>query len=174
MQRLFVAQSNACRQLLGHSHSTTSAQLYLQSGLLAAASRRAHTLPGPSMTSLFQKILEKSSGFLRSGALIPRDHHSYQNDMNTRCNPPARIVIHVMDAEQRVKTTRRFTNPPKVASIVLERLRESGFSGDLQDSEGNSLSSTDALDDTQEYRLTCPTGIYSLPLDSGSASSTLQ
>ena len=70
----------------------------------------------------------------------------------------ARIVVHVVGPEQGFSTTKTFINPPKSAATILERLTAFGFSGDLQDSEGKSLSSTDPLDDSQEYRLTCPTG----------------
>lgn len=87
--------------------------------------------------------------------------------------PRPRILVHVLDAEQKLVDTRPFINPPKAASTILERLRASGFSGDLQDSEGNSLSSTDLLDETQEYRLLSPTGIVTLLKISSSVSYTL-
>lgn len=69
-----------------------------------------------------------------------------------------RIVVRVEDPGHKFITTKKFLNPPKTALIILERLREMGFSGDLQDSEGNSLCSTDPLDGSQHYRLTCATG----------------
>ena len=69
-----------------------------------------------------------------------------------------RIVAPDQGTDQGSGIVKTFLNPPKDASTVLERLKASGFQGDLQDAEGYSLSSTDPLAHTQEYRLVCPTG----------------
>ena len=65
----------------------------------------------------------------------------------------AEIVVTVVDDKGSEVTKRRFIRPPKEASTILERLSASGYEGDLQNAQGESLCSDDPLDDTQEYRL---------------------
>ena len=67
-----------------------------------------------------------------------------------------RITVTIVDAKGATRDVKTFKNPPKAASEILERLYASGYTGDLQDSAGDSLSGADPLGASQDYRLLLP------------------
>ena len=67
-----------------------------------------------------------------------------------------RIKVTIVDVKGDVRDAKTFKNPPKTANEILERLRASGYTGDLQDSAGDSLSGADLLEANQGYKLQLP------------------
>ena len=67
-----------------------------------------------------------------------------------------RITLTIVDAIGPIRDAKTFKNAPKAASEILERLHASGYTGDLQDSAGGSLSGADPLAPNQDYRLQLP------------------
>lgn len=67
-----------------------------------------------------------------------------------------RIKVTIVDVKGVVQDAKTFKNPPKTANEILERLQASGYTGDLRDSAGDSLSGVDLLGASQEYKLQLP------------------